>query len=233
MVRDARCGSALQQNRRDNSRLIRPRLPEKAAFRGRHQPILIAGAAVTGMRCAPPAVRKTCRNYQDNQKCEPTARRVEKSFRSFFPTGYRQTEQAKNPSTTHTNQRKSKGGADPERNRQRKAEKKKRREAGKPDIEAGNPAATLPASGAGAVARARESKTTLPKEKRTKTSSAKTMIGTAAMVARTAVHPLWEIAPQIQSTSALSLRETAAPLAKCDAPNSRKSGRCSAFDTLM
>jgi len=107
------------------------------------------------MRCAPPAVRKTCRNYQDNQKCEPTARRVEKSFRSFFPTGYRQTEQAKNPSTTHTNQRKSKGGADPERNRQRKAEKKKRREAGKPDIEAGNPAAALPASGAGAVAQSK------------------------------------------------------------------------------
>jgi len=71
--------------------------------------MLIAREGVTGMRGAPPAVRNTCRNYQDNHKCEPTTRRVEKSFRSFFPTGQRQTEQAKNPSTTHTNQRKSKG----------------------------------------------------------------------------------------------------------------------------
>src|SRR5882724_6656434 len=115
--------------------------------------MLFAGRA--GMRAAPPAVSKTRRNYQDNQKCEPTARRVEKSFRSFFPTGQGQTEQAKNPSTTHTNQSKSKGGAEPERNRQRKAEKKKRREAGKPDIEAGNPAAALSASSAGAVAQSK------------------------------------------------------------------------------
>lgn len=186
-----------------------------------------------GMCSPPPAVRKTCRNYQDNQKCEPAARRVEKSFRSSFPTGHGQTEQAKNSPTTHTNQRKSKGGVDPEGNHQRKAEKKKRREAGKPDIEAGNPAAALPASSAGAVAQSKGKQDNAGEREKNKKQQRKnddwhscdgnTDCCTSASGNRIAN----------TSTSALSLIRTAPPLAKCDAPNSRRSGRCLAFDTLM
>jgi hypothetical protein len=196
--------------------------------------MFVAGNAVgTGMRGVPPAVRKTCRNYQDNHKCEPATRRVEKSFRSFFPTGQRQTEQAKNPSTTHTNQRKSKGGADPERNRQRKTEKKKRREAGKPDIEAGNPAAALPASSAGAIPQSKGKQDNAAKREKNKKQQRENddWHSCDASTGRSTSAAGNRIANRV--AFALCLLETTAPLAKCHAPNSRKSGRCSAFDTLM
>ncbi len=76
--------------------------------------MLIAEEAAAGMRGVPPAVGKTSYDCDRDEKREPAARSVEKSFRLAFPTGHRQTEQAKNGSKTHTNQSKSKGCPEPE-----------------------------------------------------------------------------------------------------------------------
>ena len=96
--------------------------------------MLIAGSAAAGVRGAPPAVDKTCCDCQRDEKREPAARSVEKSFRLAFPTGQRQTEQAKNGSKTHTNQSKSKGCPEPEGDQESEGEKENGRETGHPDI---------------------------------------------------------------------------------------------------
>ena len=88
----------------------------------------------TGVRGVPPAVGKACRDCHRDEKREPAARSVEKSFPLAFPTGQRQTEQSKNGSETHSNQSKSKGGPEPEGDQESKGEKENGREAGHPDI---------------------------------------------------------------------------------------------------
>src|SRR5947207_12998475 len=92
--------------------------------------MLLAGSAAAGVRGAPPAVDKTCCDCQRDEKRERATRSVEKSFPLAFPTGHRQTEQAKKGSKTHTNQSKSKGCPEP----------------------AGNPASSLSSSSAGWIA---------------------------------------------------------------------------------
>jgi len=117
--------------------------------------MLLAGSAAAGMRGAPPAVDKTCGDCQRHEKREPAARSVEKSFSLAFPTGQRQTEQAQNRSKTHADQSKSKGCPEPEGDQESEGEKENGREAGHPDIQAGNPASALPSSSAGAVAQSK------------------------------------------------------------------------------
>ena len=116
--------------------------------------MLLAGSAA-GVRGAPPAVDKTCCDCQRDEKREPATRSVEKSFPLAFPTGQRQTEQAKNGSKTHANQSKSKGCPEPEGDQESEGEKENGRETGHPDIQAGNPASALPSSSAGAVAQSK------------------------------------------------------------------------------
>ena len=70
--------------------------------------MLIDRSIATGVRGAPPAVDETCGDRQRDEKREPAAWGVEKSFRLAFPTGHRQADQAENASTTHTNQGESK-----------------------------------------------------------------------------------------------------------------------------
>ena len=113
--------------------------------------MLLAGSASAGVRGVPPAVAKTCCDCQRDEKREPAARSVEKSFRLGFPTGHRQTEQAKNDSKTRTNQSKPKSCAEPEGDQEGEGEKEDSREAGHPEIYAGNPASAMAASSAGAV----------------------------------------------------------------------------------
>jgi hypothetical protein len=117
--------------------------------------MLLAGSIDAGVRGAPPAVDKACCDCQRDEKREPAARSVEKSFPLAFPTGHHQTEQAKNGSKTHTNQSKSKGCPEPERDQEGEGEKEKRREAGHPYIQAGDPVSALPSSNAGAVAQSK------------------------------------------------------------------------------
>jgi hypothetical protein len=117
--------------------------------------MLIAGSAAAGVRGVPPAIDKTCCDCQRDEKREPAARSVEKSFWLAFPAGHRQTEQAKNGSKTHTNQSKSKGCPEPEGNQKSEGEKENSREPGQPDIPAGNPASALPSSRASAVAQSK------------------------------------------------------------------------------
>jgi hypothetical protein len=114
--------------------------------------MFIARSAAGGVRGAPPAVDKTCCDCQCDEKREPAARSVEKSFRLAFPTGQRQTEQAKNSSETDTNQSKSKSCPEPEGDQESEGEKENGRQTGHPYIQAGNPSSALPASSAGAVA---------------------------------------------------------------------------------
>ena len=113
--------------------------------------MLIAGNTAVGVRGVPPAVDKTCCDCQRYKKREPAARGIKKSFRLGFPTGHRQTEQAKNDSKTHTNESKPKSCSEPEGDQEGQAEKEDSREAGHPEIYAGNPAPALAASSAGAV----------------------------------------------------------------------------------
>ena len=96
--------------------------------------MLVAGSAAAGVRGVPPAVDQTCCDCDRDEKREPAARSVEKSFRLAFPTGHRQTEEAKNASRTHTNQSKSKGCPEPEGDQESEGEKENGREAGHPDI---------------------------------------------------------------------------------------------------
>ena len=117
--------------------------------------MLLAGSASAGVRGVPPAVAKTCCDCQRDEKREPAARRVEKSFPLAFPTGQRQTEQAEKCAKTHTNQSKSKGCPEPEGDQESEGEKENGRETGHPDIQAGNPASALPSSSAGAVAQSK------------------------------------------------------------------------------
>ena len=117
--------------------------------------MLLAGSAAAGVRGAPPAVDKTCCDCQRDEKREPAARSVEKSFPLAIPTGQRQAEQAKKGSKTHANQSKSKGCPQPEGDQESQGEKENNRQAGHPDIQAGNPASALPSSSAGAVAQSK------------------------------------------------------------------------------
>src|SRR5256885_5068434 len=55
---------------------------------GCDQPMLIDWTVAAGVRGAPPAVDKPCCDCQRDDKCEPAARSVEKSFRLAFPTGH-------------------------------------------------------------------------------------------------------------------------------------------------
>ncbi len=96
--------------------------------------MLIAEEAAAGMRGVPPAVDKTSYDCDRDEKREPAARSVEKSFPLDFPPGQSQTEQAKDASTTHTNQGKSKSRSHPEGDQEGEGKKEKGREAGKPDI---------------------------------------------------------------------------------------------------
>jgi len=113
--------------------------------------MLIGSNITAGVRGAPPAVDETCADCQRNEKRQPTAWGVKKSFRLAFPTRHCQTDQTENAPTTQTNQRESKRCVDPEREQKREREKENSGEAGHPHIQAGNPVACLSSSGAGAV----------------------------------------------------------------------------------
>ena len=114
--------------------------------------MLFGGSAAAGVHGVPPAVDKTCCDRQRDQKREPAARSVEKSFRFGFPMCQGQTDQAEKASTAHTSQGKSQGWPEPEGDQEGEEEKENGREAGHPHIHGGDPAPALSSSGAGAVA---------------------------------------------------------------------------------
>jgi hypothetical protein len=119
----------------------------------RQKPMLFIGrAAVHGV---PPAIDKTSCDCQHHEQGEPAARSVEESFGMAFPTGYHQTEQAKNASNGHTSQGKSQSRPKPEGDQEGKAKKESSRETGCPHIHSSDPAAALPPCGTGAVAQSK------------------------------------------------------------------------------
>ena len=119
----------------------------------RPKPMLFIGrAAVHGV---PPAVENTCCDCQHDEKGEPAARSVEESFRMAFPTGYHQTEQAKNASNGHPSQGKSQSRAKPEGDHAGKAKKESGGETGRPHIHGSDPTPALPPCGASAVAQSK------------------------------------------------------------------------------
>jgi len=115
----------------------------------RPKPMLIVGSAA--MHGMPPAVDKTCCDGQHDEKGEPAARSVEKSFRMAFPTGQYQTEQPEHGSNGHASQGKSQSGSEPEGDQENEAKKESGRETGRPHIHGGDPAPALSSSGASAV----------------------------------------------------------------------------------
>jgi hypothetical protein len=114
--------------------------------------LFIGRAAVHGV---PPAIDKTSCDCQHHEQGEPAARSVEESFGMAFPTGYHQTEQAKNASNGHTSQGKSQSRPKPEGDQEGKAKKESGGETGRPHIHGGDPTAALSSSGAGAVAQSK------------------------------------------------------------------------------
>jgi len=107
------------------------------------------------MHGVPPSVDKTCCDCQHDEKSEPAAGRVEKSFGMAFPSGQYQTEQAQNASNGHTSQGKSQSRAKPEGDQAGKAKKESGGETGRPHIHSSDPAPALSSSGAGAVAQSK------------------------------------------------------------------------------
>ena len=109
-------------------------------------------AAVHGV---PPAIDKTSCDCQHDEKSEPAAGRVEKSFWMAFPSGHDQTEHAKNASNGHPSQGKPQSRAKPEGDQAGKAKKESGGETGRPHIHGSDPAPALPTSGSGAVAQSK------------------------------------------------------------------------------
>ena len=116
----------------------------------RQEPMLLAGNIV--VQAVPPAVDKACSDCQDDEKGEPAARSVEKSFRLTFPPGQYQTEQADKASHGHTGQGKSQSRPEPEGDEEGEAKKKNSGETGHPCIHGGDPTPAFASSSAGAVA---------------------------------------------------------------------------------
>ena len=119
----------------------------------RQKPMLFIGrAAVHGV---PPAIDKTSCDCQHHEQGEPAARSVEESFGMAFPTGYHQTEQAKNASNGHTSQGKSQSRPEVEGEQEGEAKKQNGGETGHPHIHGGDPTPALPTSRSGAVAQSK------------------------------------------------------------------------------
>ena len=107
------------------------------------------------MHGVPPSVDKTCCDCQHHEQGEPAARSVEEAFGMAFPSGYHQTEQAKNASNGHTSQGKSQSRANPEGEQEGEAKKENGGETGRPHIHGSGPAPALSSSRAGAVAQSK------------------------------------------------------------------------------
>ena len=107
------------------------------------------------MQGVPPAVDKTCCDCQHDKKSEPAARSVEKSFPVAFPTGQYQTDQPEHGSDGQTSEGKSQSGPEPKGDQEGEAKKESSGETGRPQIHRGDPAPSLPSSGAGAVAQSK------------------------------------------------------------------------------
>ena len=119
----------------------------------RPKPMLIVGrAAVHGV---PPAIDKTSCDCQHDEKSEPAAGRVEKSFWMAFPTGQYQTEQAERGSNGHTGQGKWQSRPEPEGDQEGEAKKESGGETGHPHIHGSGPAPALSSSRSGAVAQSK------------------------------------------------------------------------------
>jgi hypothetical protein len=107
------------------------------------------------VQAVPPAVDKTCCDCQHDEKGEPAARSVEKSFRVAFPTCYGQPDKAEKASNGHAGEGKSQSRSKPEGDQESEAKKESSGETGHPHIHSGDPTPALPSSGSGAVAQSK------------------------------------------------------------------------------
>jgi hypothetical protein len=148
----------------------------------RPKPMLIARSVV--VQAVPPAVNKTCSDCEHDEKDDPAARGVEKSFRLAFPPGQYQTEQAEKASNGHTSQGKSQSRPGPEGDEEGEAKKESGGETGHPHIHGGDPTPALPTSRSGTVAQSKREQNHAGKSEKNKKQQSKKDDRHSLMVAR-------------------------------------------------